>query len=92
MDETVPVGTVELITQIMGASAASNFRTMDTLFEREREARQALEMLIDEVLDRLDRAHMGSAREYETAVMPLREGVWGRMAELAAKHPENGLA
>jgi len=74
---------------LITASMNATHRTMDTLLEREREHRQALEVLIDDVLDRLDHAHMGSAREYEQAVKPLRVGIYGRMSELAARHREN---
>lgn len=78
-----------LVFDLITASMDASNRTMDTLYEREREHRQALEVLIDDVLDRLYDAHMGSAREYETAVKPLRDGIYGRMSELAARHRES---
>lgn len=87
-EQTVPVSAFSLMGEILTASAAANFRTMDRLYEGERERRQALEVLIEDVLERLDDAHMGSAREYEQAVRPLRFGVAGREEALAARHHE----
>ncbi len=77
-----------LIHQILTASSQSIQKTMDSLYEQEREHRQALEVLIDMVLESLEAAHMGSAREYEKAVAPLRRGVHGRISFLASHHRE----
>lgn len=78
-----------LVFQIVTASMDANHRTMDALYEQERELRQAYEVLFDDVLGRLDDAHMGSAREYERAIQPLRMGVYGRVSELADRHRQN---
>ena len=80
---------MELVTTLVTASMDANFKTMDRLYEDERERRQAWEVLVADTLGLLDRAWGGSAREYEQALIPLRNGIYGRSAELAALHPEH---
>ena len=76
-----------LVLDIVTASMNSNFETMDRLYEGERRRRQALEVLVDDVLGRLETAWGGTAREYEKAVRPLR---FGASDALADRHAENG--
>lgn len=78
-----------LVGSLLQASAQQNLATMDRLYESEKRRRMILEALIDETIDRLEDAHMGSAREYERAVRDLRFGGHGREGELLARHREN---
>lgn len=80
-----------LVYQIITASMDANNHIIDQLYEAERRRRQALEVLIDDVLANLENAHMGSAREYERAVAPLWRGVIPGPEEdaMAARHRDN---
>lgn len=84
----------ELALRLMSASMHANFATMDRLYESERNRRQALEVHLDDALAAFERAHLGSARDYEEAVALLRRiPIAGReMDEMAARHPENDAA
>lgn len=61
-----------LAMQLVTASMDSNFRTMDALYEDERQRRMALEVLLDVFLDHADAAYMGTVRQYEEAIDILR--------------------
>lgn len=78
-----------LMGTLVTASMDANFKTMDRLYEDERERRQAWEVLVSDTLIRLDTAWGGTVREYEQALRPLRNGIYGRSEELAARHPEH---
>lgn len=77
-----------LIYGLITASMDANNRTMDTLYDRERERRMALEVRIEEFVDRAARSWGGSTREYETLIDTLRYPALDDH-EYAARHREN---
>jgi hypothetical protein len=82
-----------LIYDIVTTSMNANINTMDRLYEQEKERRQALEVLIEDVLDHADAIWGGTTRDYENMLNRLRRGVpFDKQDEFAARHRENDHA
>lgn len=80
-----------MVLDILTASMSANAKTMDTLYESERERRQALEVHIDHALAMFEAACGGTVREYEACVKFLRRIPSGstEVTMAAAEHWEN---